>query len=218
MHSAAPAILAASIFFVSPAMADKLPLPTAAYSADVTFEAKGHEYKGHVNVDGPKERRELSSASGVKSIKIIRRDEGKVFDLRPQKKLAVALRMAAAEAAGETGAPGTDVDSFYGVDVQPEGTETISGLQATKYAVRIEAGPELTVDATVWATDDGIVVRVIGKTSVDGDNPPARMELTNIVPGPQDAALFELPPGMAVLSPGSDSEPPDQRPAPTGAN
>jgi hypothetical protein len=122
--------------------------------------------------------------------------------------------MAAAEAAGETGAPGTDIDSFYGVDVQPQGTETIGNLQTTKYAIMIDEGPELTVNAVVWATDDGIIVRVVGKTSIDGDNAPARMELSNIQQGPQDGALFEIPPGMNILSPNNDAEAP---PAPTAA-
>jgi hypothetical protein len=206
MQISVAAILVASVFLASTAKADKLPLPTAAYSADVTFIANGHESTGHINVDGPKERREIRSASGT-HIEIIRRDQGKVYDLRPQKHMAVALRMAAAEAAGETGAPGTDVDSFYGADVQPDGTETVNGLQTTKYGVKIEAGPELTVNATVWATDDGIIVKVVGKTSVDGDAPPARMELKNIQAAPQDAALFELPPGMTVLSPNNDLPP-----------
>jgi hypothetical protein len=64
----------------------------------------------------------------------------------------------------------------------------------------------------IWATDDGIIVRAIGKTSVDGDTPPARLELKNIQRGPQDAALFELPQGMEVLSPDSDSDTPQTPP------
>jgi hypothetical protein len=75
--------------------------------------------------------------------------------------------------------------------------------------VSIDAGPELTVKAVVWATDDGIIVKVVGKTSIDGDEPPARMELRNIKPGPQDAALFELPPGTSVLSANGDADLPD---------
>lgn len=203
MQISVAAILVATVFLASSAKADKLPLPTAAYSADVTFVANGHESIGHINVDGPKERRELRGRSGTQ-IEIIRRDQGKVYDLRPQKHLAIAMRMAAAEAAGKTGAPGTDVDSFYGADVEADGPETVNGLQTTKYNVKIEAGPELTVKATVWATDDGIIVRVVGKTSVDGDGPPARMELKNIQPGPQEATLFEVPSGMTVLSPNAD--------------
>jgi hypothetical protein len=199
-----------------PAMADKLPLPQAAYSADVTFEARGKQFSGHINVDGLKERREVKNPSGRSTTIIIRRDEGKVFDLKPQRNLAVELRLAAAEAAGETGTAGTDVDSFYGTDAATEGTETIAGLQTTKYHIKIDGGPGLTVDAIVWSTDDGIVARVIGKTSIDGDNAPARMELTNLVKGPQDATLFEVPQGMDILSPSSIIDAPIKTPAETG--
>jgi len=212
MQLFSPALFAAVLVVAVPAAAEKLPLPKASYSADVIFESKGREYTGHINADGPKERREIKGLGGVSSVKIIRRDQGKVYDLRPQRHLAVALRMAAAEAAGETGAPGTDVDSFYGADVQALGPETVGGLETTKYAVNIEAGPELTVKSTVWMTEDGIVVRVIGKTSVDSDSKPARMELKNIVRGPQDAALFELPQGMSILSPDSEGDSPEAAP------
>ena len=207
------ALLAAALMVAVPAAAEKLPLPKAAYSADVTFESKGREYSGHINADGPKERREIKGLGGVpSSVKIIRRDQGKVYDLKPQRRLAIALRMAVAEAAGETGAPGTDIDSFYGADVQPLGEETINGVPTTKYGVELNSAPELTVKATVWATEDGIVVRVIGSTSVDSDSKSARMELKNIVRGPQDAALFELPAGMSILSPDSDGDSPEAAP------
>ncbi len=212
------ASLAAIYLVATPALADKLPLPKASYSADVIFTAKGKDIAGHIYVDGPKERREAKSAAGLPSITIIRRDQGKVYDLKPTRHLAVALRIAAAEAAGKTGAPGTDVDSFYGAEAESQGLETIDGLLTTKYAIKIDGGPELTVNATVWATDDGIIVRVVGKTSIDADNAPARMELKNIIRGPQDAALFEVPPGMDLLQVGSDSDTPDKAPSSTPAS
>ena len=218
MKFSAFAFATAAITLATPVLADKLPLPKAAYSADITFVAKGSTYTGHVNVDGAKELRALKDKSGAETIRIIRRDQGKVYDLRPQRHLAVALRLAAAEAAGETGAPGTDVDSFYGADAVPEGQETVAGLQTTKYHIKMDAGPGLTVDAQVWATEDGIIARVIGKTSIDSENQPARMELANISRGPQDSTLFELPQSMELLSADSDSDVPQSsaaKPAPT---
>ena len=209
MQPAAFVVVTIAALSALAAKADKLPLPKASYSADVTFDAKGREYGGRINVDGVKERLDIKDPSGLPSLKIIRRDTWQGFDLRPQRHLAVAMRIAAAEAAGETGAPGVDVDSFYGVDALPQGTETIDGLLTTKYSINVDAGPGLTVNAFVWSTDDGIIVKAIGKTSVDGDNPPARMELHHIVRGAQDPSLFELPPGMSVLSAGGDSDTPE---------
>jgi hypothetical protein len=211
MQPSAYVILAATAIATVPALADRLPLPKAAYSADVTIETKGREYTGRIVVDGPKERRDVIGPGGAAQVTIIRRDIGKVYDLRPKRHLAVALRMAAAEAAGETGSPGTDIDSFYGVEAAKEGNETIAGQETTKYHINLDSGPGLSVDATVWATDDGIVVKCVGKTSIDGDNAPASIELTHIARGPQDPALFEVPQGMTIMSPDSD-EPPDPRP------
>jgi hypothetical protein len=216
MQRLVTAALAAMIFVAAPAWADKLPLPKAAYSADVTFFAKGRQSVGHINVDGPKERRQAKNAAGVDKTLIIRRDQGKaglVYDLKPSHKLAVAMRMAAAEAAGEIGAPGIDIDAFYGADASPQGKETIEGLQTTKYAIKIDGGPDLVVNATVWATDDGIIVKMIGKTSIDSDNTPSRMELKNIQRGPQDASLFEVPAGLEVLTAGGEEEAAVQMPA-----
>ncbi|HTJ64120.1 MAG TPA: hypothetical protein VL899_09940 [Alphaproteobacteria bacterium] len=218
MRALVPAVLAATVFVATPALADKLPLPKAAYSADVVFESKGRDTPGRVFVDGPKERRESKNAAGQPVVVIIRRDKGKVFDLKPQRKLAISLRIAAAQAAGDTGAPGTDIDSFYGAEAMPQGTETVAGLQTTKYAIELkEAGGGFTVSATVWCTEDGIIAKIVGKTSLDFDSPPAKMELKNVKQGPQDAALFEVPPGMSVLSTDSDSDTPVAAPEPAPA-
>jgi hypothetical protein len=209
MQRLVSAALAAMTFVAAPAWADKLPLPKAAYSADVIFFSKGKQSSGHINVDGPKERRQAKNAAGIDKTTIIRRDQGKaglVYDLKPNRKLAVAMRMAAAEAAGEIGAPGIDIDAFYGADAEPQGLETIDGLLTTKYAIKIDGGPDLVVNATVWATDDGIIVRMVGKTSIDTDAAPARMELKNIQRGAQDPSLFEVPTGMEVLTAGGEDE------------
>jgi hypothetical protein len=214
MQRLVPAALAAMTFVAAPAWADKLPLPKAAYSADVIFFAKGKQTSGHINVDGPKERRQAKNAAGIDKTLIIRRDQGKagvVFDLKPNRKLAVEMRMAAAEAAGETGAPGIDIDAFYGAEATPEGSEIIDGLQTTKYNIKIDGGPDLVVNATVWATDDGIIVKMIGKTSIDADNAPSRFELKNVQRGPQDPTLFEIPAGLEVFDTrGGEEEPGDK--------
>ena len=220
MQRLVPAALAAMTLVAAPAWADKLPLPKAAYSADVIFYAKGKQSSGHLNVDGPKERRQAKNSAGVEKTTIIRRDQGKaglVYDLKPNRHLAVAMRMAAAEAAGEIGAPGIDIDAFYGVEAESQGLETIDGLLTTKYAIKIDGGPDLVVNATVWATDDGIIVKMVGKTSIDTDAAPSRMELKNIMRGPQDASLFEVPTGMEVLTAGGEDETAEKpaAPAPT---
>ena len=191
------------------ALADKLPLPKASYSADIVFDANGHHYTGRINVDGYKERRDVKDSSGRGTVKIIRRDLGKLYELRPQRRAATELRIAAAEAAGETGAPATDIDSFYGMDVTAQDRETIAGLPTTRYHVDTETTPGLKIDALIWSTDDGIIVRVVGTASVEGGDQPARLELSNVARGPQDPGLFEVPQGMTVISPDALPETPE---------
>ncbi len=209
MQRATPIMIAAAIAaMAAPVWADKLPMPSVAYSADITETMQGHAYSGHVNVDGNKERRELANANGAKTIMIIRRDQNRVYDIRPQRNMAIALRMAAAEAAGQTGAPGIDVYAFYGEDATPEGKETIAGQPTTRYRIKLDSGG-LTVNATLWMTEDGIIVKSVGKTSVERDSPPASMQLTNIDRKPQDPSLFEVPQGVSVISPDSDPDLPE---------
>ena len=209
-------VLAAAAAFALPALADNLPLPKASYSADAVFESNGHSYTGRINVDGYKERRDLKDAHGVGSVKIIRRDLGKLFELRPKRQSALELRIAAAEAAGETGAPGSDIDTFYGADATPQGNETIAGLPTTKYHVATETSPGLKIDAFIWSTDDGIIVRVVGKASVEGGDQAAQVELTNVARGAQDPSLFEVPQDMKVISPDAPPDGPDAANQPDG--
>lgn len=215
MHPFALAAAVLAALVSGQALADKLPLPKASYSADITFEANGHRYTGRVNVDGYKERRDVKDAAGQGTVKIIRRDLGKLFELRPQRKTALELRISAAEAAGETGAPATDIDSFYGADVTPQGHETIAGLQTTKYLVSAETTPGLKIDTQVWSTDDGIIVQIVGKASVEGGDQPARVVLTNISRGPQDPELFEVPQGTTIISPDTPVDATDGTPPAT---
>src|ERR1700761_2313225 len=77
MQRLVPSALALITLIAAPAWADKLPLPKAAYSADVVFFTKGKQTTGHLNVDGPKERRQAKNAAGVDKTLIIRRDKGK---------------------------------------------------------------------------------------------------------------------------------------------
>jgi hypothetical protein len=213
MQPFAVAVVLTAALVSGQALADKLPLPKASYSADIVFEANGHQYTGRINVDGYKERRDVKDSAGQGTVKIIRRDLGKLFELRPQRRTALELRISAAEAAGETGAPATDIDSFYGADAIPQGHEVVAGLQTTKYRVNAETTPGLKIDTLVWSTDDGIIVRVVGKATVDGGDQSGRIELTNISRGPQDPNLFEIPQGTTVISPDTPVDGADTTPA-----
>src|SRR3546814_7573436 len=77
-------------------------------------------------------------------------------------------------------------------DLQPEelGRETIGGEAVTKYRIEAgEGGESYTV--LIWATDDGIALRMEGATAEGG----FEMQLSDLERGPQPADLFEVPAG-----------------------
>src|SRR3546814_8781081 len=82
-------------------------------------------------------------------------------------------------------------------DLQPEelGRETIGGEAVTKYRIEAgEGGESYTV--LIWATDDGIALRMEGATAEGG----FEMQLSDLERGPQPAALFEVPAGMQIMA------------------
>src|SRR3546814_17448369 len=81
--------------------------------------------------------------------------------------------------------------------VQPEelGRGTVGGEAVTKYRIEAgEGGESYTV--LIWATDDGIALRMEGATAEGG----FEMQLSDLERGPQPADLFEVPAGMQIMA------------------
>ena len=216
-------LLAGLAALAAPAWAETLPFPKASYSADATFESRGHQTLAHLNIDHDKERRVVKLTDTAESVVIIRRDKGKLYRLSPSGRAAVEMRTSTAAASGETGPPGANVDALYGIDAVAQGKKTIAGQPTTKFHIKSGDGSAM-VDADVWSTDDGIVMRIVGKNPFDSEEPPGKIELSNVTRGPQDATLFEVPKGTEVFSAGgdpvapeSDSAAPAATPAPDAA-
>jgi hypothetical protein len=84
---------------------------------------------------------------------------------------------------------------------RPIGSETVNGIATTKYAID-KSVPEGHAEGTLWLSADGIPMRLAGTfTSAKGKVSTVRWELSGVKTGPQSAALFEPPKGLAKLPP-----------------
>ncbi|MFC7331886.1 hypothetical protein [Rhodocista pekingensis] len=191
-HAAALSLAAGLLCLsaVGAARADGLPPPTADYSARQRVTAAGDTIEARLFHSKGSERREFV-IDGVRSI-LIRTPE-RILQLQPE--LGMALEMQP----GEGPEAGPDPGNLSTLDAEAEGQETLAGLGTTRYRVRRgEASGGF--EGRVWSTADGIYVRVEGTVTEEGRSVPVTMELADVERGPQDPALFSVPPGMRTMT------------------
>ncbi len=71
------------------------------------------------------------------------------------------------------------------------GKEVVNGASATKYRIHGTTREGHPFEGTMWMTKHEIPVRVLSGQGTER----VRMELSNLVVGPQDSSLFEIPAG-----------------------
>lgn len=177
-----------STFVAGTAGAASLPAPTVEYSAERVIETEAGTFDGRVYAALDKERIELST-QGMETVTILRRDRGTAWMLIPAQRMYQELDFA--QAAEQSGAQPADQ-----VDITEVGSETVEGQLATKYRLIMKDGSG---GGFIWITADGVPVKMdlLGKSGRD----KTRMTVTlkNLVVGPQDPSLFELPDGYAGM-------------------
>lgn len=176
---------------VGPALADRLPPPTAAYSASQNLTVDGLALSARLFHDQGRERRE-SRVDGLNNLLIIRPDQDQAMVIQPESKVGMKLPLTDPE----VGVVATTLSRLSGT---AEGTETLSGESVTRYRVQDMAPDGGGFDGRVWATSDGIYVKLEGRTGGDAAATIA-MTLTDIRRGPQDPALFDAPPGLSIMT------------------
>jgi hypothetical protein len=161
------------------------------FSADRTVVAHGKTYVGRIYAVPGKQRHE-QEINGFHPIIILRADRQAAFLIVPELKLYTEFAF-------------PEMITQYGDTRQlgrPIGAERIAGLNAAKYRVERQGADGSILDGWVWATNDGIVLKLDGSYTEAGHQPShASLELSNIKLGPQDPALFELPPGLSEMPP-----------------
>jgi hypothetical protein len=188
--------LAAAVAFVLAALAGaaaagEIPEPRASYAGEGVMTSEAGAMPFRVFADGAIERREVTAENGTHVV-IKRPDLGVAYLMTPDDHMAV-------EVSGDAGSLPDSAEEMRTFDTAPVGSEKIAGEPATKYAVSGVNADGAGFDGFAWVTDDGILLKMEGTASSGGTDMPMSVELTGLTRGPQDPALFELPPGMPVM-------------------
>ncbi|MBP7336493.1 hypothetical protein [Niveispirillum sp.] len=173
------------------AWADRLPPPVAAFSASQNLTVDGVALSARLFHDKGLERRE-SRVDGLNNLLIIRPDRQEALVVQPESKVGMKLPLTDPE----VGVVATTLSMLSGT---AEGTETLAGEAVTRYRVQDITPDGSGFDGRVWATKDGIYVKLEGRTGGEGAAAIA-MSLSDIRRGPQNPALFEVPAGLSIMT------------------
>ena len=165
---------------------DLLDVPVS-YTAGFSITSARGTYHGTVWHAPGLERREVATSGGGQGVLIDRKADA-AYLLGGSGKWYVGLSLRAA--AGMAGG----VDSWRATRTRIR-EEAVGGIRATRWKTRAE-GPRGGFSGEVWTSREGIVVRAVGTlSSIDGDDTPVEMVLSDLRVGTVDARMLELPKG-----------------------
>jgi hypothetical protein len=161
------------------------------FSADRTVHFKDKTYTGKLYA-APGMQRHEQEINGLHPVLLLRADRQIAYLLLPE--LHIYADFPFPKAVTEEG----DIGKLG----RPVSHGTIAGQAVDQFRVQRTGSDGSSLDGFAWLTKEGIVVKLEGTYS-EADHKPTEgtLELTNIVRGPQDPALFEVPAGMKQLPP-----------------
>lgn len=163
-------------------------LTRTAYRADASITHEGASTPVVMIRDGRKMRMEINAPQGASTI-ITNGDSGESFILSNAGGQMMAIRATGAE---QVSNPTEEWQGDLAQNATRTGTCSVAGENGAEWTKTTEAdGTD-----TVCVTDDGIILRAT-------DDGRVVWETTRVQRGPQDAALFELPPGVQVMDLGN---------------
>jgi hypothetical protein len=161
-----------------------------AYSAERTVTINGRTYTGTV-FHIPGRDRDEQDIQGIAEVIILDAAAKQGFLFLPMLKTYVTFAFPPLMA--ELGDPA--------LRRSPVGQEVVNGVRTTKYRIDHVAADGSRARGFLWVSPRGVLMRLDGTvTGAQGGRPmQLRMELANLAIGPQDPALFQLPPGLVEL-------------------
>ena len=170
------------------AWAAELKPPQTPFRADAQFSAGNTvQMDGPMWYDGGLERREMVMDT-QDVILITRPDQGLVFMISPDNKAVMQLKL-------KPEMRYYSEETLASLDAEEVGREMISDEAAIKYRVDGGSGGNTGVSGFLWVTEDGIAIKFEGMTG----STKVSMLLTNVVRGPVDPALFEVPTDFQIM-------------------
>jgi hypothetical protein len=164
-----------------------------AYSAERTVVINGRTYSGTV-FHIPGRDRDEQDIQGIAEVIILDAAAKQGFLFLPMLKTYVTFAFPPLLA--ELGDPA--------LRRSPMGQDMVNGVRTTKYRIDHVAADGSRAHGFAWVSARGVLMRLDGTiTRAHGGRPiQLRMELANLAIGPQDPALFQLPPGFVQLPSG----------------
>lgn len=160
---------------------------TRAEGGDVQYSAAekiGTEHgtvEARVFVAPGMKRMEMKDAT-----QILRFDKGVMWILMPRQKMYMERPI--------TAAPGGSAHLKY-LERKKLGQEVVNGISTNKYKTVAQDPQGNRLEGFSWLTADGVPVKNDMQYQSGGHGARVRTEISDLKVGPQDPALFEVPPG-----------------------
>ncbi len=199
------ALLAASgmILVASQAEAQEFSIlggPTVAYKGERTITTSDVSMVQTVHAKPGKGRYE-TVMEGMRIVQIWRDDLNLLWSLTPGQNLAISIPYGSEQANSPFAALD---DQSVTIEKRLIGTETVNGVQASRYYVTSSGNDGGGATGHVWMTPQNITVRMRMQYSEPGESPgELHFDLTGLVIADQPDSLFELPHGYQVMSMGA---------------
>jgi len=188
----ARALLLAAASALAPefAAADELPQPAGPYSALSTMTAGEMRLEMRMWVDGANRRSE-GEVAGERQVIITNSDQGRIYMISPDKNQGMSMKLTP-EAAGIE-------EQMRDWQATREGEETINGVTAIRYNVAGDSPLGGAISGLLWFDGNGVPIRSRLQSEVHGKTVTSEYDLTDVVVGPVDPALFEPPAGIEFM-------------------
>jgi len=156
------------------------------FSADAEIETEENQLTSHLYYQ-PGMVRDEADMGGMQMVTIQRYDQSKVWVLMSPT-MYMESEIGQSEQAPE----------YKLIERSVVGTETVNGMQTTKYKTIYE-GPDGRFGGFTWFTEDNIAVKGFMISENNGEKQRIKWTMSNVKRGDQPDALFELPAGAKPM-------------------
>jgi hypothetical protein len=173
------------------AFADTLQPVETPFDADMTMISEGQTVTGHIWFNDGLERRRMDIGDQGMTI-IVRPDKDAVFMMPDDAPMAMEMPMSPEFRYVNGGL-------LKGIDLDPQGSESIAGEDTTKYAFDGTTILDEPMSGVLWITNDGIVMKLEGEAQIKGQASDVLMFLENVSRDTPAPDLFEIDPGIQIM-------------------
>ncbi|WP_331345328.1 DUF4412 domain-containing protein [Cellvibrio sp. UBA7661] len=179
--------LTTGLLFSHSSNANNIPAPDTEYSGVRQVVMAEGSFTQTVHHSHGKERNEMQM-EGMSMISIIRPDKNIAWQLMPMQKMYMEVDMKSANKMS-----GNAPDD---VTIEKVGSETLDGMNTTKYKILMK---DKSAGGFIWLSPENIPVKMDFLSKEGKNKNRVTMTLKNLKVEPQEAALFELPPGYQPM-------------------